>query len=293
MKRFTLLLVFSAWTTALLAQQQSQSTDTLVVESPKRVTVMTTDTSQVVQIEGSLNNPNYRYSNTLHTYGNSSAKVKTSKGLDFSFPLIKSRRDKKHQMVLRMTLNLGLGMIATLNAPEGMRPNVGVSRELMLKDLFLFEYRTKGVGHSWGIGYGLSWQNFRMTERTRFDRASDGSIFLSSYANDVSPQFSRLKVYSSNLSFNYGYRFSKQFKLSASAHLNFNHYGSLLTRYKHNGHKQKELQKDLHLSPVTADLMLRAHFRWFSLYAKYNPFSPISSSFGPQFNSFSFGVFLF
>lgn len=293
MKRFFLLGSFAALSLPLLAHTTPLAEDTVIISSPHRVIVTTSDSTQTIKVEGSGTDSNFRYTHTLRTLGNSYAQTQLTPSLDFSLPIGRKGCRAHSNFVLSMNLNLGLGMIAPTAAPKGLKTHVGVSHEIILKDLFEMRYHKEHARHSFSLGWGMTWQNFRMTDRTRFSRTTDGTVVYHPYAADVSPLYSRLKVFSHNVGFTHSYRFSKFFSLHTTAQLSFNTYGSLLTRYHKDGRKQKELDKDLHLAPVTGELMVRARLRYFSLYTKYSPFSPISRSFGPRMSNLSFGIFLF
>ena len=148
--------------------------------------------------------------------------------------------------------------------------------------------------HYLSVGFGLDWRNYRMTNQHRFVKDDNGNISVEGYPNGSNPKFSRIKVLSLTVPFQYHYylkgnSFIKGFSFGPV--LNFNTYSSIKTRYSVNGEKQKEFAKDLHKNPVTVDFMVKLRMKYFGFYAKYSPCNVLDTTYGPKFKSVSFGVY--
>ena len=74
--------------------------DTVVVEKPQRVTVVTTDSIQHILVEGKEDNPHYTYSNTLQivdsNYVSGSSINKDDFTIGFGWPKL-ARKNTDHQ----------------------------------------------------------------------------------------------------------------------------------------------------------------------------------------------------
>ena len=70
--------------------------DTLVVNNPRKVTVITDDSLQTIRIEGSNDDPNFHYENTIQLVDSNyvSGLTVNSDRWDFSLPIGESRHGK-------------------------------------------------------------------------------------------------------------------------------------------------------------------------------------------------------
>ena len=140
----------------------------------------------------------------------------------------------------------------------------------------------------------LDWRNYRMTDQNRFVEQADGQIIVVPYPEGSNPKFSRIKVLSLTVPFTYSYYPYKHglFRgFEVGPVLNFNVYSSIKTRYSVNGEDQKDFTKGLHRNPVTVDFMVRLQMYHFGFYAKYSPCNVLDTTYGPKFQSVSFGLY--
>ncbi len=290
MKHFTLFatLCSAFLTTATL---QAQTADTVVVKQAHEVVVITNDSLQTIHIKGQGTDPSFRYSNTLQTHGNASVRTSQSRPLDFTSLSLGSRTSGRINSTIEMTISPRIGLVTALGAPEGLDIDIAGSKELALDKILTYRMMPVRSPHAFSVDFGLNWKNFRMTDRLRFFKDAEGTTQLVNYPTGSEPKFSRLKVFSMTLSFFYHCRVSRSFRFSVGPMVNFNTYGSLKTRYFVAGQKQKETQKDVHISPVTLDLMAKVRVYGIGMYVKYSPCQTFKSSYGPKFSSLSFGLY--
>lgn len=290
MKRFFTLCALAATLTAS-AQTLETKDDTLVVTHPRRVVVVSNDSLQYVHIEGSATDAAYAYTKTLRVNGNASSTVSQRSSLDFSLPFGRKKTANYRNTIT--TSGLSLGLVTALDAPEGMDVTTGKSWEIGWRQLVAWNYTPRRGNSTFTIGVGLNWKNFRMTGRTRFEKTAAGNIILTDYPAGSEPKFSRIKVFSVTFPVLYSVGLSKRFGLSVGPIVNLNTYSSVKTRYVLNGEKQKEVQKDAHVNPVTVDLLAQLWFRGLGVYVKYSPFNVLQKDYGMQFRGLSFGITIF
>ncbi len=265
----------------------------IVIRNAQKVTIEQNDSILGIEIEGKEDNPRFYYSQRREVRGNAAVITQEKSGVwDFNVPFSKKKKTQRsHYYAFEMGAP-SIGWVSALNAPEGMDVDMGASYELMWdKMLNWVYYPTKG-NFSFSMGLGLNWKNFRMTGRTRFIKEVD-NLVLSDYPEGADIQFSRIKVFSLMVPLMYNQRIYRNISFSVGPVLNFNTYASLKTRYKLDGEKTKEMDKNLHQSPVTIDLMARFSFRVVGLYVKYSPCNVLHTDFGPKFNALSAGITLF
>lgn len=112
--------------------------DTVVVEKPQRVTVVTTDSIQHILVEGKEDNPHYTYSNTLQivdsNYVSGSSINKDDFTIGFGWPKL-ARKNTDHQSTYELTAHFCIGFVNAPGMPKAGDLNMGNSAELW----FFFE----------------------------------------------------------------------------------------------------------------------------------------------------------
>ncbi len=271
--------------------------DTLVIEKPQRVTIVTNDSLQSIHVEGKEGNSHFDYLNTIQLLDSNYVSSETyNRSLWDYMPFGQNKDEQNQQYNSALIMELAFGFCTATGTSDGISIPVGPSWEI---DWTILEYRyrlQKNANHYLSAGFGVDWRNYRMTDQKRFVKGDDDIITVQPYPAGSTPKFSRIKVFSLNVPLMYHYYFGNNnsfFKgFSVGAVVNFNTYSSIKTRYKIDGENQKDLTKDLHKNPVTLDLMLRLRMKGFGVYAKYSPSNVLDTNYGPKFKSVSFGIYL-
>ena len=292
MKNYLIITMMMATATASAAEN-----DTLVIEKPQRVTIVTNDSLQSIHVEGKEGNSHFDYQNTIQLLDSNYVSTETyNKSLWDFMPFGQKKDDGDQQYRSELVMDIAFGFCTATGAADGISIPVGRSWEI---DWTILDYRhrlKKNAGHYLSAGLGVDWRNYRMTDRHRFVKDDNGVITVQPYPAGSNPDFSRIKVFSLNVPLMYHYflRNNNSFfrGFSVGAVVNFNTYSSIKTRYKLDGEKQKDFSKDLHKNPVTFDLMLRLRMKGFGIYAKYSPCNVLDTDYGPKFKSVSFGIYL-
>src|SRR3712207_9586629 len=84
----------------------------------------------------------------------------------------------------------------------------------------------------------------------------------------------------------------KHFGFSLGPVINLNTKSSLKTRYRVDGKKHKDTTNDLKTNLLTIDLMGTVTLCSTTFYVKYSPGNIFKKDYGPQFKTFSFGIYL-
>lgn len=288
---FTLLTLCVMTGTAVAAE----AGDTLVnVRQADEVLLTESDSVLQLRIKGRASDPSYRFEYRKAWADRSESETIECRGgsWDFTFPLAHSRRKSGRKVKHEIHMGgIGFGFVTAPGAPSGMDVDMAASYEI-LADLMSWHTLSANKRHDFSVGFGIDWRNYRMTGKTCFVKEGN-DIVLSDYPDGAEIQFSRIKVFSLTVPFRYQYYFSKHLSASIAAILCMNTYASVKNRYKLDGHKLKDMYKDIHQRPVTVDFAADLRWRDFGIYAKYSPCQVLNTAFGPGFRSLSAGFLLF
>ncbi len=273
--------------------------DTIIVNKPNKVMVVTSDSLQSIVIEGSENNSHFRYTNTIQLVDSNYVSTAAINDDTWEFSLNpfkkstgngssangKSSKRVKGELVMKF----GAGFCMAPGAPDAMDVRAFKSWELwwLVAEARFHPWRNN---HILSAGIGLDWRNYRITDEYRF--VPDGkNVNLEAYPEGAKPDFSRIKVFSVNFPLRYQYR-TKNAGFSFGPVVNLNVHSSTKTRYTLNGGKYKDTAGDVRVTPVTVDFMGTVNVKWLEMYVKYSPCSVLEDGHGPKFKSLSFGFML-
>ena len=287
------LAVFTAFSSyAAKPSLHANVNDTIIVNNPRQVTVITGDSLQTLRIEGTQEDSTFRYENTIQIVDSNYVSDITVNGdqWDFSWPIGRKRNDEFYENVV--TSHLGLGWCNAMNATDqDLDVSMGSSWEIFWT-IAQWDYTPKGSRNTWSAGIGVDWRNYRMTGNQRFLKAADNNVVLAGYPEGARPKFSRVKVFSLQFSALYSYRIGKDFSVQVGPLLNLNLHSSLKTRYKYDGEKIKDTVNGARVTPVTVDFMLVADTPFVPFYVKYSPCNVLKTNHAPKFQSLSLGIYL-
>ena len=192
---------------------------------------------------------------------------------------------------LEATAHLGIGFVSPHNVSSGMDFPFGKSWEIFFTPIVFELYMNKAKGDLISLGMGFDWRNYRMTDNVRFVTNGAGNVELGSYPTGATPQFSRVKVFSLSFPLLYEHKFNRQWGLGIGPVFNWNTYGSIKTRFKKDGDKQKLVEKPIGQRKFTIDAMFILENPIVDLYLKYSPMDVLKDN-DVNFQSMSIGVFL-
>lgn len=292
MKKLMTIMALAALTLAAGAQEN----DTVVIHNPKKVTIVTGDSLQRIIVSGKEGDDKFTYQNTIRLVDSNYVST-TRIGRD-RWELIPSVKvgKKKDDTEGRtydnaISAHFGIGFTAPTKADARTDFSTFKSWEIFATIAqwdHYFEHRHR---NSVSLGFGIDWKNYRMTGDTRFVKAPDGNVALENYPLQVSPDFSRIKVFSLTANLGFTHSFDKDFWIGFGPVVNFNVYGSILTEYSMYGDDIKRKEKDIRQRPITIDWMLRLGIMGVPLYLKYSGDNVLKDG-GVKFRSLSFGLYM-
>ena len=292
MKTKTLLLTLALAAFCPAAMAQEESADTVVVLHPQRVTVTSTANSMSVDIEGSQDNPDYRFSKSQTTTSDGlRISSESTSDFDFKLPFTKSHEKGHRRIEMNIAAAMSFGLVSGLNTPEGLDINMGQSFEITWHCANIM---LKGVSNRWEFSTGawLNWKNFRMTGYNRFV-TDNNAVVLAPYPDGSVIRFSRIHLFSWQFPLLADYRIDRHFHTTFGCLFNLNSHGSLKTRYRLDGENYKDIDGSIHLKNFTVDFIAMLDYRrTIGLYVKYSPCRVLDAGFGPRFSSISTGVTL-
>ena len=293
MKRTIYLsLVISVMSFSSVAAQN----DTVVIHNPQKVTIVTGDSLQKIIVKGKEGDDKFVYQNTIQLVDSNYVST-TRIGRD-RWELIPSVKVGKKNDDMNgsgssnsISAHIGIGFTAPTKADTRTDFSTFKSWEIFFTPIQFDHHFDRRERNTVSLGFGLDWKNYRMTGDTRFTKAPDGNVVVEKYPLQVSPDFSRIKVFSLTANLGFEHSFDDDFWIGFGPVVNFNVYGSILTEYTMYGDEMRKLEKNIRQRPVTIDWMLRLGIFSIPLYVKYSNNNVLKDG-GIKFRSLSFGLYL-
>jgi len=292
MKKLMTIMALAALTLAAGAQEN----DTVVIHNPKKVTIVTGDSLQRIIVSGKEGDDKFTYQNTIRLVDSNYVST-THIGRDRweLIPSVKVGKKKDdvegHSYDNEITSHFGIGFTAPTKADARTDFSTFKSWEIFATIAQWDHYFERRHRNSVSLGFGIDWKNYRMTGDTRFVKAPDGNVALEEYPLQVSPSFSRIKIFSLTANLGYTHVFDKGFWIGFGPVVNFNVYGSMLTEYSMYGDDIERLERHIRQRPITIDWMLRLGIMGVPFYLKYSGDNVLKDG-GVKFRSLSFGLYL-
>ena len=294
MKKHTFLFFIAA----LAATPVLSAQDTLTVNNPSKVTVVSTPKSQQVEIFGSQEDPNYYFTTSIEAGPNAVVRTRErlSQGLDFSLPLFgseetgKSSRKPYGEVDLAIEFGFGITFPNKIDdaAYSPMRQAWGLDFTMSILNA---EYHPWGGKSNIYMRFGLEDKSFKIRGDQRYIKGDDGVLGFAPY--DGRPKWSALRIFSWNLSAGYYQHIDDGFGIFVEPVLNFNTGSRIKTKwYDANDKKVKEKVKFGKQNLITYEIMGGINIYGVKIYAKYNPCNLIDKDFGPDFATWSIGIIL-
>ena len=280
----------------LTATAGAQENDTIVIHNPKKVTIVTGDSLQRIIVNGKEGDDKFMYQNTIQLVDSNYVST-TRIGRDRwelipSVKVGKSKDDTADRVYDNtISAHLGIGFTAPTKADARTDFSTFKSWEIFATIAQWDHYFDRRHRNSVSLGFGIDWKNYRMTGETRFTKAPEGNVVIEKYPLQVSPDFSRIKVFSLTANLGFTHDFDDNFWIGFGPVVNFNVYGSILTEYSMYGDDIKRVDKNIRQRPVTIDWMLRLGVLGVPFYLKYSPDNVLKEG-GVKFRSLSFGLYL-
>lgn len=260
---------------------------TVVIKQPEKVTITKTARNMSVKVEGRKDNASYRYSySTTLGDDNTYTVSETKDAIGLALPFQKFDATGSFPLFLIGTSN-------AVNSAPGISTPFGAGLEI---GFYPFDIRGPKLGNHWNLNliFGFLWRNYRMTGNNRFYKTGN-QVVITSYPEGSDVQFSRVKTFSLQVPLCLTWHAKvPHYRLNANIGpiFSWNTYASIKTRYKIDGKKHKDVDKNVHQTPLTIDLYGGFSINDIGLYVRWSPFNVLQTDNAPRFNCLSCGITL-
>ena len=272
--------------------------DTLVINDPHKVTIVSSDSLQRIIVNGRRGDSDFVYQNTIRLVdANYESNVSISRDHWELIPSLpvgrRSTEDGASQSDHRnvITAHLGVGFTAPTNADSRLDFSTFKSWEFFANIIQWDHAMDRRWRNIFSLGLGIDWRNYRITDDMMFTKDMAGNDTVDRYPLEFEPKFSRIKVFSLTATLRYEHDFGHGFAIGFGPVVNFNTYASIKTRYKLLGDKVKHIEKNIRQRPITIDWMANMRIADFPFYVKYSNDDVLKDG-GLKFRSLSFGLYL-
>lgn len=272
--------------------------DTLVINNPKRVTIVSSDSLQQVVVNGRQGDDDFVYKNTIRLVdANYDSNVSISRDHWELIPSVKVGKKKESQQpdhsyyANEVTAHIGIGFTCPTQVDSRIDFSTFKSWEIFATIAQWDHFLDRHEHNMLSLGLGIDWKNYRMTDDMLFTKGPDGNVRAEKFPLEFEPKFSRIKVFSLTATLRYQFNVNDDFHIGFGPVVNFNTYASIKTRYKLLGDNVKHVEKNIRQRPITIDWMLNAQIAGFPFYVKYSNDDVLKDG-GVRFRSLSFGLYL-
>ena len=273
-------------------------TDTLVINHPQKVTVISSDSLQRVIVNGKQGDDDFVYQNTIRLVdANYESSTTISRDHWELMPKVKLGKkgtdgtDSVRHNSNVITAHFGIGFTCPTHVDSRVDFSTFKSWEFFATIAQWDHFFDRRERNSVSVGLGVDWRNYRMTDDQLFTKGPDGNVTVERFPLEFEPKFSRIKVFSLTATLRYRHDFGHGFAIGFGPVVNFNTYASIKTRYKLLGDKVKHMEKNIRQRPITIDWMLDLSIADVPFYVKYSNNNVLKDG-GVKFRSLSFGLYL-
>ena len=188
------------------------------------------------------------------------------------------------------TMHLGVGVNLVSDAPDGYSFAPFKSWDVRWTP-FSFEYTPKNASQTYSIGLGFNWRNFGLKDNgTAFVKGGD-VVGLGLFPAGTGSHYSSVHLLSLNVPLLFTQRINKNFAFSLGPVVNFNTGAWLKSDYKTGDVVTNLTTKKVGQRPVTVDIFAEFEAYGVGLFCKYAPMSVFKKDRGPEFKSFTVGLY--
>lgn len=277
------------WAFALVpVAMNAQVADTLTVENPSSVQVISSPGGLSVSVDGTAENPEFHYSNSVKT-GPEPAEV--SDRLNFETPFTRKR-------------NLSHWKFTFLNSEE-----CGAMEGILGGDDLFGDAKMRQVSGDFGIigiryypglknhyvslGWHVGLSSTQRLDGSQRFALKDGTLSLADYPAGVTEYGKTTDIwrfrYSVPLQYTFVFGKTLAWRVSAGAEMHFNLWNSTRSHYTLNGNHVIETIDNIKPNLVSLDLMTSLTYRGIGLRFRYCPTPAFSAPDGPAFRTWSVG----
>lgn len=290
MKKILFLLILLSASVSVAFASDVNAKDTVVIDNPGSVTIVTSDSLQLIRVDGSKDDPNYSYQSKIQLTDSNyvSESGISSDNFEFHFGLPK-KTNQNHAGQFSWTMNYYIGFATLPGLPQPAELQGIKSYEVGIIPFNIQYSPWKSGKHSFSVGIGGSGRSYYLSRAYRWDK-TDHKLSFGQYPEGSRKHSSHLDILSVTVPVLYNLLPDTKGLLSIGPIFNFNVKSKISTKWKDDGVKYKETADNLHVRPFTVDFLVALRTDFFGVYLKYSPMNVMKSSQNLKFHSLSFGL---
>lgn len=271
--------------------QNAEGIDTVAnVKNAGNVIITEADGGVNVRIKGAGDDKDYEYTYKHDVKPDSKVSVSQDWELNLPFTKSKTKKSAKRNKWAIISGGFYLGFNSTVGESEDLGVKMVKSLELAWDRIIAVRYRPFGDGLSFSLGFGVGGKTFTIDESLYRFAGDRNKVDFGLYPEGVSPQNSKLSVFSLRVPFNVRQKLGDDFSVSASAIMNFNTNATVKSCYiVENNVKIEESFNGAPVRKVSLDFMAALNYMCVGVYVKYSPQSIFKSGMGPDFKALTVG----
>ena len=275
----------------------ADNNDTLVVNRPQRVTVVTNDSLQKIIIHGRENDDDFVYRNSIELVDSNYVSQTTIDRERWAMiPKVPvTKNDSCKGLLVEWTVHMSAGFSVPLNQSEGLGFRTFRSAEVGIVpfqiDVTFPSNRNKWGRHTLSAGIGVNWRDFEMRNGLRMVRNEEGRVVLDNFPEGSKPHHARIDVFSLSFPILYQHRFNRGWGFAVGPVLNWNSSLHLKTGYDKDGGEYIFTDRNAAFRKFTVDYMFVLKNPFIPVYVKYSPMQLLKNT-DLKFKSLSFGLYI-
>ena len=188
--------------------------------------------------------------------------------------------------------NLFIGVNVPTDVPDNMEFAPFRSWEFDIT-VAQYNYTLNNSKTTLSAGAGLGWRFYTLSGHDDMLYKDENLIDVTKRDGSMSELSSGIHTFNINMPLLIKQRFAKNFAISLGAQANWNIYSRISNSYEIGDNEYNINTKKIGQRPITVDVLGIVHFaKDFGVYFKYSPMSVLKKDRGPEFKSFTVGIYL-
>jgi len=280
---------------SLAATAYAQKADTIRVNYPKEVEVIRTDSLQVINISGSADDPDFKYSSSISISPDTKVSVVQHKLDLFDLDIFNASKRYERSNSGKMLRSevpdyVEIGFYDGMNEGDGVSINPRFLSELTFRMVSASFYPFR-KGLSLSAGLDLGYKSVRISGDNKFTKDGD-NVILTPFDSRYTRQMSAIRYNYVGVPVLLSYDAKSVFRIFAGAGIDYNFNGRIRDKYRLDGQKIKDKTSNVQLERLTWYYTAGMAFEGFGVYCKYSPCNVLAGGTGPEFQTWSVGLYI-
>ena len=276
------------WAIALIpAVAQAQVADTLRIENPSSVQVISSPGSLSVSIDGTADKPHFHYSNSVKA---ASEVEEVSDRLNFETPFTR-KKNLSHWKIALLGME-EVGLFEGVLGGEDLFGNWKTRENSADLGIISLRYYPGLKNHYLSLGWTVGYAMTEIQNNEQHLSQTSGMLSWVDYpagASKLGTSTIRRLRYSLPLQYTFVFGKNLSWRASAGAELHWNLVNHTRTHYHLNGNHVIELVDNIKPNLATVDLMTSLTWKGFGVRFRYSPTPAFTAPHGPEYRTWSVG----